>query len=303
MLYDLIYKMTLVMRKSKIGKKLYEVVYYAGGILLNTFEIQKNNKRNFKKPTDAMRKSKEFFTQNIDRVEAVTNMLYDDESKNVFRGMVDFRMTSNYKEHPKYNFLSQYFDNDFFDYKDGEVLVDCGAFDGNSITSFKRQMKKRNITYKKLIAFEADSKNAGLLKENIEDNCLVLVNAGVWSKDGTLNFITRGDGSSMVVDANDLDVEQYGNHISIPVKAIDNVRECDDATLIKMDIEGSELEALRGAKELISKKRPKLAICIYHSDEDMLRIAEYIHELVPEYKLFVRQHTNGVNETVLYATL
>lgn len=250
-----------------------------------------------------MRKSKEFFTQNIDRVEAVTNMLYDDESKNVFRGMVDFRMTSNYKEHPKYNFLSQYFDNDFFDYKDGEVLVDCGAFDGNSITSFKRQMKKRNITYKKLIAFEADSKNAGLLKENIEDNCLVLVNAGVWSKDGTLNFITRGDGSSMVVDANDLDVEQYGNHISIPVKAIDNVRECDDATLIKMDIEGSELEALRGAKELISKKRPKLAICIYHSDEDMLRIAEYIHELVPEYKLFVRQHTNGVNETVLYATL
>lgn len=70
-----------------------------------------------------------------------------------------------------------------------------------------------------------------------------------------------------------------------------------------MDIEGSELPALEGAKQTILRNKPKLAISIYHSDEDMLRIVEYIHELVPEYKLYIRAHTMGIAETVLYAVI
>ena len=61
------------------------------------------------------------------------------------------------------------------------------------------------------------------------------------------------------------------------------------------------MNALRGAEETIRKYRPKLAICIYHNDEDMLCIIEWIHENFPEYKLYVRQHlTYGIDETVLY---
>jgi hypothetical protein len=78
-----------------------------------------------------------------------------------------------------------------------------------------------------------------------------------------------------------------------------------------MDIEGAEFNALIGAKETILRDKPKLAICIYHSNEDMLRIAEWIHVLVPEYKLYVRHHgaknyvhpVMGPAETVLYATI
>lgn len=72
---------------------------------------------------------------------------------------------------------------------------------------------------------------------------------------------------------------------------------CD---LIKMDVEGAELESLKGAKNTILKYKPQLAICIYHSDEDMLSIAEYIHNLVPEYKMYVRHHTCNTGDTVLY---
>ena len=70
-----------------------------------------------------------------------------------------------------------------------------------------------------------------------------------------------------------------------------------------MDIEGAELPALQGAEHIIKKNKPKLAISIYHSDEDMLRLAEYIHELVPEYRLFIRAHRPGIAETVLYAVI
>ena len=63
------------------------------------------------------------------------------------------------------------------------------------------------------------------------------------------------------------------------------------------------MDALKGARNVIQRNHPKLTICIYHSDEDMLRIAEYIHDLVPEYKLFVRCHRGDGTETVLYAVI
>lgn len=77
----------------------------------------------------------------------------------------------------------------------------------------------------------------------------------------------------------------------------------DKVTFIKMDVEGSELESLKGAKNTILRDKPKLAICIYHKPEDMVTIPLYIKELVPEYKLYVRHHSNSWAETVLYAVL
>ena len=94
--------------------------------------------------------------------------------------------------------------------------------------------------------------------------------------------------------------EQPGVKI-VSVAAMDDMRECQDATFIKMDLEGAEMQALQGAENLIKRNKPKLAVCIYHSDQDMLEIIRYIHKIVPEYSLYVRQHSNGIGETVLYA--
>ena len=68
-----------------------------------------------------------------------------------------------------------------------------------------------------------------------------------------------------------------------------------------MDIEGAETEALAGAKQLIARCRPALAICIYHSDEDMLRIAEYLFSTLEDYSFHVRHHSLNWQDTVLYA--
>lgn len=73
--------------------------------------------------------------------------------------------------------------------------------------------------------------------------------------------------------------------------------------MIKMDVEGSELESLKGAKRTIQRDKPKLAICIYHKPEDMTEIPMFIKELVPEYRLYVRHHSNSDLETVLYAIM
>ena len=74
-----------------------------------------------------------------------------------------------------------------------------------------------------------------------------------------------------------------------------------DITFIKMDIEGSEIPALRGAKEIIETQKPKLAICVYHKPEDIWEIPELILDYVPEYRLYLRHYSITYTETVLYA--
>jgi hypothetical protein len=68
-----------------------------------------------------------------------------------------------------------------------------------------------------------------------------------------------------------------------------------------MDIEGAELDTLKGAEQLIKKYKPKLAVCVYHKFEDLYVIPQYLHSIVPAYKFVLRQHDCSLYETVLYA--
>jgi trehalose-6-phosphate synthase len=69
---------------------------------------------------------------------------------------------------------------------------------------------------------------------------------------------------------------------------------------IKMDIEGSEIAALKGAKETIKKYKPKLAICIYHKLTDFYYIPKFIQSLNKHYKFYLEHHSKYLIETVLY---
>jgi len=75
----------------------------------------------------------------------------------------------------------------------------------------------------------------------------------------------------------------------------------DEVSFIKMDIEGAEIKALTGARKLIKKYKPKLAISAYHLPLDIIQIPLIIHDMAPEYKLYLRHHSLVHYETVLYA--
>lgn len=98
----------------------------------------------------------------------------------------------------------------------------------------------------------------------------------------------------------------HGSHIGdgdvvAEIARIDDEVQDEKVTFIKMDIEGAELDALKGAKDTILRDKPKLAICIYHKKSDLYELPGYILSLVPEYKLCVRHYTSISWETVLYA--
>ena len=68
-----------------------------------------------------------------------------------------------------------------------------------------------------------------------------------------------------------------------------------------MDIEGSEMEALRGAEHIIRTQHPKLAISVYHCRDDVWRVPMLLLEYYPAYRLYYRVYAFPGNDTVLFA--
>lgn len=185
----------------------------------------------------------------------------------------------------------QYFD--FMEHipADG-AFVDGGCFDLDTSIRFAELRGNRHA---RIIAFEPDSDNYAKCEGKIEQQKLTnvrLVQAGLWSETTTLRFHGGGVGTSFLSDDGESEVS---------VVTLDSIVNDEPVAFIKMDIEGSEMEALRGAANVIRRDKPFCAICIYHKPGDMLEISNYLKHLVPEYQFAIRHYAVTADETVLYA--
>ena len=182
----------------------------------------------------------------------------------------------------------QYFP-EFLQLQEDEVFVDCGAYDGDTILDF---INKTHEKYSKIYAFEPDKTNFEKLEQNISHfKNIEIIEKGCFSRRDTLRF-QDSDGISSAIS-------NQGNVI-VEVDAIDNVVS-GKVTYIKMDIEGSELEALKGAQKTIRTYLPRLAISLYHRPDDFFSIPQYIYELHNSYQFFLRHYGLYTSELVLYA--
>lgn len=89
----------------------------------------------------------------------------------------------------------------------------------------------------------------------------------------------------------------------MPVVSLDSCIPDFAPTFIKMDIEGAELNGIKGARNTIEKYKPDLAICIYHNLEHLWKIILYIRSIENEYTFYIRTYEFAGMETVLYAIL
>jgi FkbM family methyltransferase len=189
---------------------------------------------------------------------------------------------------------NQYFDSDLVDFSRIHSVVDCGAYDGDSYKSFLTNYRAAVSDEYAGDAYllEPDENNFKKLSESFADSqrvrCLCL---GAWDKKETLHFSMDGTSSGISDDG----------AFVINVDSIDNIVGGAYADFIKMDIEGSELNALHGAANVIRRCRPILTICVYHKMDDLLTIPSYIHSLVPDYRFYLRAHSKYSQELVLYA--
>lgn len=245
--------------------------------------------RNF--PPANVVESKRYYAQHADEIEQAVHLLADEKSKEIYRKMIAFRSSYDMRIHPEWSTDDMYFVNGIIRLTGDECFVDCGAFTGDSIAKFREYAGVDN--YRSIVAFEPDQANYQQLIQKNYDK-IYPHNTGVWNENTILKFQGLGSAASRISDTDRSAV------VEVKVEKLDSVPECMTATYIKMDIEGSEIQALEGAREIIKRNKPKLAVSIYHKDEDMIKIPFMLHQMNPAYRMYVRQHSHSYFDTVLY---
>ncbi len=215
----------------------------------------------------------------------------DTKSQELFYDIVDYRMDGDPLMCPQpQNHI--YHPRDIPNWKDPMRLIDCGAFDGDTIRELSSEY---NI--ERCAAFEPDPEPFFRLIQ-YEKECGLKIeycNVGIYSKAAIMPFIARGDQSSEIIT----DKKKASSFIHcVPLDIFIDFA----PTLIKMDIEGSEMDALNGAQRMIGKYHPGLAISVYHKPWDMWQIPLWVNGHFPEvYDFYLRVHAQATFDTVMYA--
>jgi len=239
--------------------------------------------------------------ENIDKVENIFSFFRDESSKKTYFEILrsriyhfNFEVQVNY---PISNF-HHYFHPEVRP-RNGDIIVDGGAFVGDTISD----VVEGKIKFRKIYAFEPDKDNLSVLKRKFRSNGnIVLIPKGLWEDNRKLFFVSSENTMNSFIVENLEEVK--GKKVSyIEVVSIDEFfkSEGDFPDFIKMDIEGSEIEALKGARDTISIQAPRLAISIYHKASDLWEIPLLIKNLNPKYKLFIGHHSFFWAESVVYA--
>lgn len=273
------YEVNKMANKLMANNILPEHIYYLPELLINDIDAN-------------------IFRENSKEIAEVYNILYDNLSKYIYKSLFDIYIDGNIGILSRTKGGIQYFPIDGFDgsieefhLSKEEIFVDCGSYDGDTIRKFKELTANQ---YKKIWAFEPDADNYSKLSDYIkrkQDTRIESKQGGVYSSNTVMYFDGNRGTTSMLARTGEksINVYQLDSLIKEPV------------TFIKMDIEGSEKEALMGAKRIIAEHKPKLAICIYHKTEDFWQIPLLIKSLNPDYHIYIRNYEDRVDETVCYA--
>ncbi|MCC8073971.1 MAG: FkbM family methyltransferase [Clostridiales bacterium] len=217
----------------------------------------------------------EYIKQNEDKFDFVYNCLADEKSKETYVDILNFKVSGkiDYLLNSFYEKRSVY--SDILKLGDNEVIVDLGAYDGDTIREITDYT---NGKYDFIYALEPDEKNYKKLLKNTENfKNILCYNMGAWNCRDTLIFSKKAGRNSKL------------SAQGVPVKVTDLDSLIDrDVTMIKMDIEGAEMHALEGAENLIKSCRPKLYVCAYHRNEDLFSLALKILEMNSDYKIYFR---------------
>ena len=237
-----------------------------------------------------------FLKENSKELKKFYNSLSDYRSKKTFYAIVNNWYNYDFKNLGEVieKHFPHYFDLDIIPVCQNEVFVDLGAYTGDTIEEFIKTYGKES--YKKIYAYEITDESMRALKENLYTYPRI-----IYSKKAVMDFV--GNGSVLTheisISSNQVLNEEEGDLLITTLD--EDIKE--KITILKMDIEGSEIYALKGSEKHLIEDRPILIISIYHGYEDFLRIWQYINDLKIHYKYYLRYYGGPIfpTEIVLYA--
>jgi|SRR5215203_1177780 len=211
----------------------------------------------------------------ITELSAIYSLLADENSKQTLLSHIQFRVSNNFSFVPLPEedlYFPQFIRNKL---SSETHFVDCGAYIGDTLELFRT---KYRIYFDRITAFVPDQYNFKRLKESVQCERIdkvTLLNKAVGYKNGFFAFTETGsEGSSLTENGT----------IKVQVESLQNVID-NHNTYVKFDIEGSELEAIKGAESAIAKYKPVLAVSAYHKSDDLWTIPNLLKGIHPDYNI------------------
>ena len=258
-----------------------------------------------------IRKTNTWFSENLsemvdkEKFSIFRGFLKDDKSRRLLANIVEFRKSLSSEDYIIPEEDTHYFPNDIDLLRniDKVRFIDGGAFTGDTAVSLVNILKEQRKELEFLACFEPDPDNltrlreeVGRLKQNNEKTNFIIYPCGLWSSNSILSLSANSDATFLI----NTDGGSNDNLINVMGVAIDDSVYGVAPNFIKMDVEGAEIEALRGAKNTIGTFSPILAISLYHRPEHLYEIPLLIHDINPNYEMYLRTYGHFGIETVLY---
>ncbi len=226
-----------------------------------------------------------------DNLAKAMDCLSDDTSKRCLLDIAAFRLGLNTPYGSFHHAENQYFNPLTLDALQGQPIrfVDGGAYNGDTYLELCSLADVQEA-----YLFEPDAANFAQLISHTSSSarrvqCLPL---GLSNGYGILSF-NAGNGEGASITAN--------GTAHIAVAALDTVLAGHTVDFIKLDVEGAELQALQGARKLIQRSRPVLALSLYHCPQDLWELPLTLAAMCEDYRFYIRQHFFNSFECVLYA--
>ncbi len=220
--------------------------------------------------------TEEYYNEHKAKLESARGLLYDEKSRDIFDNIISYRLSGkleflfNAESDPEEVWTSIIHPERYIN------IADCGAYTGDTASEFIERCPK----VKKIWALEPDTRNFRRLSQN-EDNRIIPINKGSWDKPEQVEFnMGAGRGAAQ---------GKQGKTVMLDFDSLDNILDGEAADYIKYDVEGAEAKALIGSEKTIKAYAPDLLVSLYHRTEDIFELILKVHELNPEYRLYLRR--------------
>lgn len=235
------------------------------------------------------------YVQHADQVMEAFSLMTDEKSQNQFVSHLHWRMWQEHGVLPETTLDNQYFPDDLIELGPDEAFAEGGGYDGDTVRSF---MKQCGGKYRTIHTFEPDPENFRQLEQfhaslsASERNKVHIYNQAIGARVSKIRMSRTGTAGATI-----------GGSIGVDIGCVplDQVLTCEPVTFLKLDVEGAEMEALRGAVQTLVEKRPITTVCLYHRPEDLYTIPLFLASIMDRTNFHLRTHDYDGRELVLYA--
>lgn len=225
---------------------------------------------------------RDFLAAHMDEAEAVYRKLADEKSREVYYDLMAYKLTGRLDILMKTESDRAEVLRELLPLGENEGYADLGAYNGDTVAEF---LSMTSGSFSSIHAMEPDPKNHKKMVTRAEnmgiypDERVHLHNIAAWKEAATLHFAAKAGRNSAVTAAGR----------EIPADALDHLVHGDAISFMKLDVEGSEYEALLGAAETIRRCRPRILLSAYHLSRDLFALPQLIESIAPDYRFYLRR--------------